>query len=178
MFFLSSLHLVENAQLCLGFDRRGTQLFLDMEADSYAMVDETLTIVSRTQLHGLWSYTPAFTIQTCKLRKILRSYPEMISYSLKKYATDQTITKYDAAVLRYIQLAYMTSQQHAHDLVAKSYKVADVHDEETPNEVFIKRVDASIGNSLRHYWAQNPQADLTDIMFQSKSLPFIQKDAG
>lgn len=38
-------------------------------------------------------------------RKLLCSYPEVVSNFLKKYAADQAIAEYDASILRYIQLA-------------------------------------------------------------------------
>lgn len=39
-------------------------------------------------------------------------------------------------------------------------------------------VDAPIIHSLCHYWAQNPQADLVDIVFKAESLLYIQKCTG
>lgn len=59
---------------------------------------------------------------------------------------DQAIPKYEAAILRYMQLANMTLQRYAEDLISKSCKVADLYDEGTLNDVFIERVDASIRN--------------------------------
>lgn len=39
-------------------------------------------------------------------------------------------------------------------------------------------VDSPIRQSLRHYWVQNAQTDLTDTTFYAKSLPPIQIGAG
>lgn len=41
----------------------------------------------------------------------------------------------------------------------------------------IEGVDPSNRHILRHYWAQNPNADLTDIALQVESLLFIPKGA-
>lgn len=86
--------------------------------------------------------------------------------------------KIDAAILRYIQPAIVMLKQNTDNLIAKSCEVADVHDEELLTGVFIEEVDSSIHHGLRHYLAQNPQVDLTDIAFQAKSLYSIQKGAG
>lgn len=50
--------------------------------------------------------------------KLLRLYPEAANYLLKKYAIDQTIIEYDAAILRYMQPANRTPQQYTDDLIA------------------------------------------------------------
>lgn len=52
-----------------------------------------------------------------------------------------------------------TLQLYTVNLVAKLCKAADVYDKRTLNDVLIDRVDAFIRHSLRHYLAQNPQAD-------------------
>lgn len=110
-----------------------------------------------------------------RFRKLLQSYPDEVTYFLKTFVTDQATAKFYAAILRYMQPAYMKPQQYAHDLVANTCIVADVYDEYTLNVVFTEGVDPSIRHSPRHFWAQNPQADLTDNTFQAESLLFIQK---
>lgn len=42
----------------------------------------------------------------------------------------------------------------------------------------IDKHDSSIFHSLRSYWATNPQADLTDVVFQVASLLSIQNGSG
>lgn len=98
-----------------------------------------------------------------RLRKILRSYPEVANYLLKKNATDQAIAKYCDATLRYMQQNNMTPQQYTKNRVPNSCKVAYVGTEETTNDIFIESVDTSILHSLRHHGAQNPQADLIHV---------------
>lgn len=48
-------------------------------------------------------------------RKLLPSYPEVVIYYLKKFATDQAIEESYVAILRYLQLGRMTPQQYADD---------------------------------------------------------------
>lgn len=72
----------------------------------------------------------------------------------------------------------MTPQQYADDLIATSWKVADLYDISTLNDVFIEIVDASIWHSLRNYWPTNSYADFTDFAFQAESLLSIQKGSG
>lgn len=64
------------------------------------------------------------------------------------------------------------------DLIAKSCKAGDVHNEGTLIDVFIESIDTSICHSLSHYWTQNLQANLTNIAFQEKSFLSIQEGAG
>lgn len=84
-------------------------------------------------------------------RKVLRLYPEVVNYFLKKYAADQSIAEYDATILWYTPPANMTTtQQYASDQITKSGKDADVYNESTPNEVFTKDVDQPIRHSLQN----------------------------
>lgn len=71
-------------------------------------------------------------------RKLLRSYLEAVNYLLRKYASDKANAEFDGAILRYMQTANMTFQQHADNLIAKSRTFADFYDEGAPNDVFIK----------------------------------------
>lgn len=77
-----------------------------------------------------------------------------------------------------IQPSNMTLKQYTDDLFAESCKVADVYDDSTLKDVFIKGVDPSIKHSLRIYCATNSQVDLTDFAFQTRSLLSIQKKSG
>lgn len=71
----------------------------------------------------------------------------------------------------------MTPIQYADDLYTKSYNVADVYDESTLNESYIKDVDPFIYHSAWEYWATHPQADGTNIAFKAHALLEIQKEA-
>lgn len=74
-----------------------------------------------------------------------------------------------------MQSLSMTLQQYANDIIAKSFKVADVYDKTKLNPVFIDDIDSSIWHSLRNFCATHLQDDLTDIAFHAKSLPALQK---
>lgn len=102
----------------------------------------------------------------------------MGSYILKKFATDQVVAGYEASILRYVQPSRMSPQQHADDVTAKSCNAADVYDEGTASDVFIKGVALSTRQSFRSYLATQRQADLQKIVFQAESLFAIQKGSG
>lgn len=100
-----------------------------------------------------------------------------MKFLLKKGATEKAIEEIDASILRYKSQPNVTMQQYTKDLLAKPCKVNDVFEESTLKDAFIERLELSIGHSSRQYWAQIPQADLTDIAFWAESLSSIQKDA-
>lgn len=104
-------------------------------------------------------------------------YLEILTFLMKKFATDPAMAEFDTAVLRYMQPANMTTQQYADVQLTNTCKVVDMYDESTLKDVFIGGMDLSIRHSLRQSWAQNPQADVAEIEFQAKSLLSIQKDA-
>lgn len=110
--------------------------------------------------------------------KLLQSYADVVDYLLKTFATDQTITEFDAAIFRYMRSAIMTPQRYADDFVSKQCKVGNVYDEWTLIEVYIKRAGLPICHSLRRYYPQNPNVDLTVIAFQTKSILSIRKSSG
>lgn len=64
----------------------------------------------------------------------------------------------------------MTPMHYADALYAKSCKVADIYDELTLNDIFIKSFDSSLCHSLQEYRVLNPQADRTDIAFSAQLL--------
>lgn len=97
----------------------------------------------------------------------------MITYLMKNFATDETVAVHDDTILRYMQPSTLTEQQYAGDNIAKLCKVADVYDKSTVNDVFIESVDSSIQHSFSSYCATHSQADLTDIVFHTKSFLVI-----
>lgn len=77
-------------------------------------------------------------------RRLLRLYPEVVSYLLKKFATDQAIAEFVVAILRYMQQTTMKLQQYADYLLATSCKVAVKIDEGTLIVIFREDGDPSI----------------------------------
>lgn len=71
-------------------------------------------------------------------RKLLRSNAEVVKYLLKKFATHQAIAEFDVAIMLYMQKATMTPQQYTYVSVAKPWKLVDVYDKRTFNNVFSK----------------------------------------
>lgn len=45
-----------------------------------------------------------------------------------------------------------THRQYTEDLIVKSFKVADIYEKTTHNDVFIERVDAFIRHNIDSYW--------------------------
>lgn len=64
-----------------------------------------------------------------RFRKLFPSYSDKDIYLLKKYATDQAVAKYDAAILCFMQSAWMIFQQCENNLVTKLCRVVDTFDE-------------------------------------------------
>lgn len=107
-------------------------------------------------------------------RELLRSYPEVVSYHLKKNTTDKAVAIYGRATSCNMQTANMNFQHYADDPVAKSCKVAKVYDEETRKDVFIEGIHAFMLYSLHHYWAQNPEADLVDFAIWAEFFLYFE----
>lgn len=110
-------------------------------------------------------------------KKLLRSYPKVVDYFLKKIARDQAIAERDSKILRSIHPAHMPPTQYANDHYEKSCRVADVHGESTLNNIFVEGVDPSICHSVPEYLATLSQTDVTDIAFMVQSLLANQKRA-
>lgn len=132
-------------------------------------LNETLANVLNSHLRATdKSYPVAASVRKVENRScnLVRSYPEVVNHLLKKFGTDHVNAEFEAAISLYIQPANITPQKYADHLAAKLCRGADVYDEDTLNDEFIEKFDSPIRHSLRHYWTQNPQADLTDITFQ------------
>lgn len=61
-----------------------------------------------------------------------------VYHSLKKYGSDENITKANKAIISFIQLAFMTSLQFGKDLSSKDICGKDVYEGSTLNVTFIK----------------------------------------
>lgn len=72
-----------------------------------------------------------YTIDPNTKKKNLCFYPQVVSYLLKKIASDQTFVKMGFALLCFALAANTTLMQYADDLYPKSCKVADVNDKST-----------------------------------------------
>lgn len=91
-------------------------------------------------------------------------------------ANDQAISKMDSAILQYFQPASVVLKQRFGDLYMDSFKITDVFDEYSLNDIFIAEVDFSIWHSSRKFSASNQQAKLTNTVFKAQLLLVIQKD--
>lgn len=103
-------------------------------------------------------------------RMLLRPNLEVVNYFLKNYTMDGAIAKYDTVITSYMQPTNVTFRQYANDLVYRSCSAAGVYSERILDDVFIEDLDVFMHHNVRHYWAQKPEGDLTDIAFKAKSL--------
>lgn len=116
--------------------------------------------------------------RTTSILQITALIPRRVNYLLRKYATDQKVAEYDAAILRNMQSASMTFQQYGDDLITESGKVIAVYVEVTLSDGFIERDDQSIRYRLQNYWASNPQAESTNSVLKARLLLAIPKRSG
>lgn len=77
------------------------------------------------------------------------------------------IADYDTIISWNILPSSMSSQRCAEDLIAKSWKIADMYDEGTSIDAFIKGIDASIRRKRCNYWAFSLPVNVTEIAFQA-----------
>lgn len=125
----------------------------------------------------LISFAALVRKEEARARMLLRCYPEVLKYLVKKYAIYQAIEKNDISILRYEKLSSMTPRHYADNLIAISCQVPDEYYRSTLSDVFIKGVDGSIRHSLRNCLATNSEADLTCIALQIESLLSIQEES-
>lgn len=88
-------------------------------------VHETLTNALNSRMCAKEESTPIIdSVRNSDTRslQLLHSYAEVVNYLMNKYAADQAIDEYDAAILRVMHLVIKSLQSYAEDLVAKSCK--------------------------------------------------------
>lgn len=76
-------------------------------------IDETLTYAPNSRMyaeHSLALLTASVRDKEPRFRKLLVSYPEVVNYFLKTFATDRTVAEYDASILEDIQPSSLTLQ--------------------------------------------------------------------
>lgn len=110
------------------------------------------------------------TVKPTTEMKHLRYQPEVVNYELKKFAYNPEISEMGFAILRYTQQANMVYMQYADDLCDNSCKVTGDYDKIILNDIFIEKIDSSICQSLRKYWATHEHVSATDITIKAQSL--------
>jgi len=106
----------------------------------------------------------------------LTSYPAVVQFLLRTYATDEVIAEADAEISRYRQPDRMSPQDYAHNLWTKALKCGTVHDEDRLKGIFIEGLHESIRQSVRNYWSKNGDADLQELARHAKSMANIRGD--
>lgn len=101
---------------------------------------------------GTKGLTVAVNSNNCEPRAArLRSYSEVVNYTLKRYVNDEAIAKVDAAIPCFTKPTGVTRLQYRKALFARVIRVGDVYDEGNLKDAFIEGVDESIRYSLCHY---------------------------
>lgn len=70
--------------------------------------------------------------------RILRQYPEVVSYLYQTYANDYVIAEADAALTRYTQSSTMSRAHHVQALVTKLLRRGEVYDDHVLKGIFMK----------------------------------------
>lgn len=109
-------------------------------------------------------------IPSVKKTTTLTTYPQVVSYLLQTYATDENIADTKDEITMFSQPPNKTLSQYAEELVAKALRCGDVYKEHDLNEIFIEGLDKSIRRSMRGYWASRETASLHGLAFHATSL--------
>lgn len=110
------------------------------------------------------------SVESISHGNLLRSYPKLVNYLLKKFTNNEAIGKMDSAFLCYAQPTNMTPTKYGDDLYAMSGKATDVFANSTLNYNFIEKVHSSICHSLHKYWDTHRHVDGTDFTFEKQLL--------
>lgn len=104
----------------------------------------------------------------------LSAYPLAVHYLLRTYSTNENITNADDKTTTSIHTPNKTPSQHTEELVAKKLCCGDGY-EEQDLEIFIKRLDKSIRQSLRAYPSTQKTASLHELASNITSLLKLQR---
>lgn len=134
-------------------------------------VNETLTNALNSRMCATEKSSHVAT-SVCKVktrsRNLLQLYTEVENFLLKKFATGQ-------AIVESAQLSILAAGQHDAAVVRRQLNCKIVQGSRcirwrNAEWLLIEKVGLSIRQILKHYQAQSPQANLTDITFKAGSL--------
>lgn len=108
-------------------------------------------------------------------RKLLCLYSEVVIHFFNEFTNDRESAEMNWAATQRTQPLSMTPMQRGNQLYGKPCKVADVYDECTFNDTFMKGANCTVCHSLQNCWASNPKARLTNIAFKVQSKLLIKK---
>lgn len=109
--------------------------------------------------------------------KLVRSYPEVVSYMLKKHGTEQKIGENDAAILRCCQTFNMTAEQSAHNESPNRARLRMYTTKALSKKCISKTSTRPSGPGCAATGQPKPQVGLSDIGFETKSSIPIRKDS-
>lgn len=67
------------------------------------------------------------------------------------FATDDFVAQSESAFTSFAQLAYMKPSQNGKEIIAKTLRCGDVHEQYALNEILIKDIDLYIEQSMCEY---------------------------
>lgn len=97
-------------------------------------------------------------------------YPQVASFSLKKYTIDEAIAEIESKLARFSQPAIMTPSQYGKHLVTKTLHCRDLKEEYAPNGIFIKGLAISIFHRICEYWRSMNGANLHELAYNGASM--------
>lgn len=84
-------------------------------------------------------------------KRYFATYPKVINFFLKNYATDEVISETEYDITRFARPSHMTKSQYAIKLMTQKFWSVGLYVEYARNEIFIKVLDAPIRHIMRDY---------------------------
>lgn len=114
------------------------------------LLHEKVSLVCTTFAAGIKPGTKARALPRAKT-PTLKIYPQVVSYLLGKYATDESIADADDKIFSFSQHLGRTLADYAEELIGSKFRTDDVYDKQGRNEIFIKGFIKSMRHSMRRY---------------------------
>lgn len=96
--------------------------------------------------------------------------PQVVNFLLQAHTTNENIAKTKGKIFTTIQPPHRTLSQYAKKFMAIKLHCKDIHEEQDLNEIFIKKLDKFIRQSMGEYWFTPKTASLYDLALQATSL--------
>lgn len=97
-------------------------------------------------------------------------FPQVANFSLKCYATNETIAETELDIMRFANPSNMKPSLYAEDLLIKRIRCGVVFKEYALNNIFNESLDTSIRHSMREFWKNKKEGNQHDPTFHTTSL--------
>lgn len=101
--------------------------------------------------------------------RYFNTYMQVVTSSLKKFASSEVIAETESEITRFAQLSGMTTSWHAKELVTKTLRCRDMYKTYALNKIVIEGLDATIRHSMREFWRGKNEANLHKLAFHATS---------